>query len=182
MTENLEKKRKLCRTALQKITPGDTLFIDSGATTIELATLIRDNFTNLTVITTSNDVLDILRANEKIQLISTGGLYMPEERVYHGHLAIETLKSLHVNKAFLAPNTLKLNAGFFADFEPLLMIQKAAMQSADKVYLLADSSKIGLVSLYRVASLDDVHLIITDDEIDPRIAESFCEAGIPLLY
>lgn len=181
LTENLEKKRKLCRTALQTIEPGDSIFIDSGATAIELATYIRDSFTNLTVVTNSTDVFDILRANKSIQLIVTGGLYMPEECLYHGSLVIDALKSIHVNKAYLIPTTLDLNNGFFADFEPILTIQRTVMHSADKIYLLADSSKIGHKSLFLVASLDDVHSVITDDELDPRIASSFHEAGIPLI-
>lgn len=161
---NIEEKKEIARKAVALINEGDCIILDSGSTTTEIARLLLD-FRNLTVITNSLNIALILGENHAINLIVSGGEFKAPTLSLTGQMAADSFKGVHVNKLFLA------TAGISADFKltyPSLsdLVVKAAMiESAEKVYLVADSSKIGVSAFASLGPVSLVNALITDSHI-----------------
>ena len=73
------EKTALAQIAITEVNEGDFIAVDSGSTAIHFTEALRDHFTNLTVVTYSLDVLEILRDHKSIQTILCGGHYLHQE-------------------------------------------------------------------------------------------------------
>lgn len=180
LSENIEKKQKLCRTAMQFVSENDVIFLDSGSTPIELAKLIRDNIKHAVIITNSPELLEILSANSGLELILTGGKYYVQEHALYGTLAVDSIKALHAHKAFVFPTSVNLS-GIGADHYEFVDIQRAYIQSADKVFILADSTKVNKSALHMVSALQESFTVITDDELAETIYSTYKKNGIKII-
>ena len=178
--ENLEKKREIARKAVCFIPEGDSIILDSGSTTTELAKLLQ-NFKRLTVITNSLSVAMILGENPNIDLIITGGLFRQQTMSLTGELAADSFKNIHVNKLFLATagisTTLKLTYPNLSD----LVVKSAMIKSADSVYLLADTSKLGSSAFANLGPASLIQTLITDSDIPGDFALELKNAGIQIV-
>ena len=177
---NLEKKKEIAQKAVYFIQEGDSIILDSGSTTTELAKLLK-NFRQLTVITNSLSVAMILVDNPNIDLIMTGGELKAQSMSLTGELAAESFKNIHVNKLFLATagisSTLKLTYPTLSD----LVVKSAMIKSADAIYLLADSSKLGSSAFANLGPASLIQTLITDSDISGEFALELKNAGIQIV-
>jgi DeoR/GlpR family transcriptional regulator of sugar metabolism len=177
---NLEKKKEIAQKAVCFIQEGDSIILDSGSTTTELAKLLK-NFRQLTVITNSLSVAMILVDNPNIDLIMTGGELKVQTMSLTGELAAESFKNIHVNKLFLATagisSTLKLTYPTLSD----LVVKSAMIKSADAIYLLADSSKLGSSAFANLGPASLIQTLITDSDISGEFALELKNAGIQIV-
>lgn len=180
LTENREKKQKLCLTAMQFIEENDVIFIDSGSTPIELAKLIRDHIKHATVIINSPEIFEILSANEGLELIVAGGKYLAAEKAFYGAVTVDTIRSLHAYKAFIFPTSVNPDC-IGADHYEFVDIQRAFIGAADQVFVLADSSKFNMNSLYSVSPLNRDFTLVTDNELSEDLFESYKKNGIKII-
>lgn len=181
LCENVKQKQDICRMAMQFICENDSIFIDSGSTALEFAAVLRDSFEALTVVTNSPDVCSILFDNAGFNIIIPGGSYYREEHSFAGAMAVESLKALHVSKAFVFPSAVSDKGELSIDFEPMYGFWKAALSIADKTYVLADSSKLSQTGLYKVAEAQEYTALITDSGISEATATALREADIKLI-
>ena len=110
-TEHQPEKRQIARAALSHIHEGERIALDAGSTTSELAHLLCDSFQELTIVTASLPIFEILSEKPGFQVILTGGFYLPGEKAFYGHLALDTIRQLPVSAFFHAPPALYLNFG-----------------------------------------------------------------------
>lgn len=175
-----EEKRELARKAVALIQEGDSIILDSGSTTTELAKLMT-GFQYLTVITNALNIALILGGNPGINLIVSGGEFKAPTLSLTGDMAAATFKGIHVNKCFLA------TAGISSDMQLTypsvsdLIVKSTMIRSADKVYLLADSSKIGVSSFASLGRLSLIDTLITDSKITPEQVEAIRELKVEVL-
>ena len=162
--QNMEAKRIIATEAVKLINDGDTIILDSGSTTTEIAKLIR-NFRNLTVITNALNIARILSANSSINLNVTGGEFKSPTLSLTGDKAAAFFDGIHADKLFLATAGISLKAGLTYPSLSDLVVKKAMIESADNVYLVADSTKIGKSSFASLGALSMVDYIITDSNI-----------------
>ena len=162
--QNMEAKRIIAAEAVKLINDGDTIILDSGSTTTEIAKLIR-NFRNLTVITNALNIARILSANSSINLNVTGGEFKSPTLSLTGDKAAAFFDGIHADKLFLATAGISLKAGLTYPSLSDLVVKKAMIESADNVYLVADSTKIGKSSFASLGALSMVDYIITDSNI-----------------
>ncbi len=173
MNQNhLEEKKAIARKALTFIHDGETIILDSGSTTTEIAKLM-GGFTNLTVITNAINIALILGSMSGINLNVTGGEFKSPTLSLTGMKAANYLENIHADKVFLATAGINLKTGLTYPSISDLVVKKSMIEVSDVVYLVADSSKIGTSSFASLGALSLVDHIITDSNITPEDEEVF---------
>lgn len=163
--ENLEEKSAIAQKAIEFINDGDTIILDSGSTTTEIAKLI-SGFKNLTVITNSLNIALILGADPEINLVVTGGEFKAPTLSLTGQKAADFFSNLHVDKLFLATAGIALKSGLTYPSISDICVKRAMIESANIVYLVADSTKIGKSSFASLGALSLIDYLITDSKIN----------------
>jgi DeoR/GlpR family transcriptional regulator of sugar metabolism len=165
--ENMEKKEMIARKCLEFIESGDTIILDSGSTTTEIAAKLK-GFRNLTVITNALNIALMLGAEPGIEVIVTGGEFKPPTLSLTGQKAADFFKGLHVQKLFLATAGISLKAGLTYPSISDIVVKKAMIEAAETTYLVADSTKMGKSSLASLGALSLIDYIITDPGIEEK--------------
>lgn len=177
---NMDAKREIARKALEFIEEGDTIILDSGSTTTEIARLLV-NFNNLTVITNALNIAYILGANPRINLIVSGGDFKAPTLSLTGELAANVFKSCHVKTLFLA------TAGISKDFQLTypslsdLVVKSAMIRSAENIYLVADSDKIGNTSFATLGRISLVDALISDNKLGKEVIQKLKEMNVKVI-
>lgn len=176
-TKRLEEKIRVAAYARTMIEDGDTILLDSGTTTLELAHLLKDA-KDLTVITNDLQIGLELQKYEGIYLILLGGHVRNHFESTVGSLGLKFLENLSVDKAFMAANGVSLAKGATTPNMEQAEIKKGMMDIADKKYLICDSSKIGKRTICSYARLNEFDVIVTDREIDDHAKKVIEDQGI----
>lgn len=156
-------KAALARTAAKRLQPHDVVIIDGGTTTYHLhACLPR---IPLKVITNSLQLamaIEESRGSESWPEIHlTGGVAYPQSGVLVGPGARRTLTDYHARWTFLSAGGVTSD-GISNTTELVADVERAMIQCADTVVVLADASKIGQNALCRVCTLDEIDVLITN--------------------
>ena len=177
---HMEEKMQIARKAASLVNEGDDIILDSGSTTTELAKLLV-GFRNLTVITNALNIAYILGENPGINLIVTGGEFKAPTLSLTGDKAAESIKGLHVSKLFLA--TAGISDSMMLTYPSLsdLVVKSTMMRAASKIYLLADSSKMGNASFASLGRINLVDAIITDNKISPESLAALREMKVEVI-
>ncbi|MCR8726140.1 DeoR/GlpR family DNA-binding transcription regulator [Frigidibacter sp. ROC022] len=179
-TENMDLKRKIGACAAALVENGETIILDAGTTTTEVATRLV-NRKNLTVITNALNIAMILGAVPGFAVHMPGGQFKAPTLSLSGDKSVEYFRNIFAGKLFLATAGVAIDAGLtypsFAD----LQLKEAMIKAASHVYLVADSTKINRSSFTRLGALEVVNTFITDDGISDRDAKEFERRGIAIL-
>jgi DeoR/GlpR family transcriptional regulator of sugar metabolism len=162
---NMDKKAVIGKKAAKLIDNGDTIILDSGSTTTEIARNLHER-RNLTVITNALNIALMLGAAPGIELIMTGGEFKPPTLSLTGKKAAEFFTDIHVDKLFLATAGISLRSGLTYPSLSDIEVKKAMIEVAETVYLVADSTKIGKGAFASLGALSLIDYIITDSAID----------------
>ncbi|PYI51824.1 DeoR/GlpR family DNA-binding transcription regulator [Paenibacillus flagellatus] len=171
-----EEKKRIAEEAVRRIEPRDRIVLDASSTAWYMAAILPD--IPLTVLTNSIKVATELAGKEKIEVISTGGILAARSLSYVGPLAERSLDAYHVDKAFLSCKGVHLERGISESNELQGRVKQKMIGIADRVYLLADSSKFGVQSFAHVASLDEAGAIVTDRQLDGETIRRLEERGL----
>jgi DeoR/GlpR family transcriptional regulator of sugar metabolism len=178
--ENMDKKAKIGALAASLVGNGETLILDAGTTTTEVATRLV-NRKNLTVITNALNIAIVLGVIPGFAVHMPGGQFKAPTLSLSGDKSVEYFRNIFAAKLFLATAGVSLDSGLtypsFAD----LQLKEAMINAASHVYLVADSTKINKSSFTRLGSLEVVQTFITDDGISDADAKAFEARGINLL-
>lgn len=175
-TTNVEEKKLIAQAAVGLVEPGDRVMLDASTTAWWIARYLPDQ--PLTVLTNSMKVALELSAKEKIQVISTGGILVPNSLSFVGPLTERSLETYHVDKMFLSCKGLHLERGITESNELQALVKRKMIRQSDKVYLLADFSKFGTKAFTHVADWSDIHHVVTDARGNPDMIKQLREQGI----
>ena len=178
--ENLEKKAVIAAKCMEYIENGDTIILDSGSTTTEIAKQLK-GLKKLTVITNALNIALILGAEPGIDVIVTGGEFKPPTLSLTGQKAADFFKGLNVQKLFLATAGISLKSGLTYPSISDLVVKKAMIEAADITYLVADSTKMGKSALASLGALSLIDYIITDPDIEEKHKAVFREHKIDVM-
>jgi DeoR/GlpR family transcriptional regulator of sugar metabolism len=178
--ENMDKKELIAQKCLEFIEAGDTIILDSGTTTTEIAKKLK-GIKNLTVITNALNIALMLGAEPGIEIIMTGGEFKPPTLSLTGQKAADFFVGLNVQKLFLATAGLSLKSGLTYPSISDLVVKKAMINAADITYLVADSTKIGKSSFASLGALSLVDYIITDAGIEDKHKNIFKDNEVELI-
>lgn len=162
--ENLAEKMMIARKAAEFIHDGDTIILDSGSTTTEIARLLT-GYNNLTVITNALNIALLLGAQSGINVIVTGGEFKAPTLSLTGQKAADFFQNLHVDKLFLATAGIALKSGLTYPGISDICVKRAMIESANEIYLVADSSKIGKNAFASLGALSLINYLITDAKV-----------------
>ena len=178
--ENLDKKALIAKKCMEFIEVGDTIILDSGSTTTEIAKNLI-GFKHLTVITNALNIAMMLGSEPGIELIVTGGEFKPPTLSLTGQKAADFFKGLNAQKLFLATAGISLKSGLIYPSISDLAVKKAMIDAAETIYLVADSTKIGQSSLASLGALSLIDSVITDAGISEAEKEHFRSNDIELV-
>ena len=176
----MDEKREIARKAVAFIHENDIIILDSGSTTTEIAKLLL-NYKNLTVITNALNIALILGENPGINLVVTGGEFKAPTLSLTGQMSADIIKTLHANKLFLS--TAGISADLQLTYHSLsdLVVKQSMIESSDQVFLVADSSKIGVSAFASLGPVTLANFFITDSMITEEQLEKMKESGINIL-
>lgn len=173
------RRRKIANKAASLVETGDVVLIDGGPIARYLAEELKQK-KEITVITNSVIVLDILNGTAGITLISTGGALRYSTQVLVGPTAEGALRELRADKLFLMVSGITLDFGLSHHTISEVTIKQAMIRSAREVILLVDHTSFGEESGIQVAPLTVVQNLITDDAIPPSTRLDISRAGIQI--
>jgi DeoR/GlpR family transcriptional regulator of sugar metabolism len=174
------RRQQIAAKAAALVEPGNVILIDGGPIARYLALELKHK-RDITVITNSVVVFDILNRMTGITLISTGGAVRYSSQVLVGPTAEGALKELRVDKLFLTISGITLDFGLSHNTISEVTVKQAMIRSAREVILLADHTAFGTEAGIQVAPLSAVHKLITDDALPPSARLDLSQKGIQVV-
>jgi DeoR family glycerol-3-phosphate regulon repressor len=173
-------KAAIGRRLADAVEPGETLFIDTGSTTLAAAETLAA-IPNLTIITNSCRLAErIARASSDTTIHLLGGRYGADNAQTTGIAVIDQLQSFRADRAILTVAAIDLAQGAMDASLDEAQIARAMIRNARTVTILADASKFGLHAAYAVCATEDIDLIISDGQLDKAQKEALRDKGIEL--
>jgi ribose transport system ATP-binding protein len=178
--ENIEKKRKIGVKAASLVGDGETIILDAGSTTTEIARNLLGR-SSLTVITNALNIALTLGAVPGYAVHMPGGQFKAPTLSLSGDKAADYFHDVQAGKLFLATGGVSLDSGLTYPSLADLQIKQAMIRAASHVYLVVDSTKINRSSFTRLGPLDVIHSVITDDGIRAEDVRAFENRGIKVI-
>lgn len=176
----LQEKKAIGRCAAELVEDGEAIILDIGTTTLEVARALRKK-RNLTALTNSLIIANELLSHENKRVILIGGEVRPGEMASSGFIATQTVRQFRVNKAFLGAAGITVEDGI-TDFNLAeAEVRKAMLDIAEKVIVVADSTKIGVTALCCVAPLGSIHTLVTDSRASQAELELLRQVGLEVI-
>jgi DeoR family transcriptional regulator of aga operon len=165
-TQQREQKRAIARVAVTRIPLGTVVGLTGGTTTTEVARqlTVRDS---LTVVTNALNIAAELAIRPKVKVVVPGGVARPQSYELVGVWSEQALRSINIGVAVVGVDGVDVDGGLTTHDEVEAHTNAALVARARTVVVVADASKLGRVHLARIAGLDQVDEIITDDAADP---------------
>lgn len=177
--EQAALKQRIGALAAAQVADGETIFLNSGTTTYEVARHLRDR--EVTVITNSLLVINELSNAPGVTLISLGGAFRRSELSFIGHITEQSLNELRADKVILGIRALDPEEGLTNDYLTETRTDRAILRSGRTVMVVADHTKIGRVSTAFVAPLSAISTLVTDRELAQEMVATFEAKGIRVL-
>jgi DeoR family transcriptional regulator, aga operon transcriptional repressor len=170
--EHRPQKQAIAELAAMHVNDGDTVILDSGSTTYEVAEAISHR-QDLTVITNDLRICNFVITLARARLLVTGGERLDSAFTLVGEHAIRFFDSYAADVAFLGADAVDSRAGITNTNTAEVPVKRAMAAAADTTILVVDSSKFGHRALAKVASLDEIDSIVTDEGVPSVEAESY---------
>ena len=173
----LLEKRGIGRCAGELVQDGDTVLLDGGTTTLEVARALMGR--PVQVVTNSLPIAQLLAPHKETDLILIGGFVYPRTGVALGPISIACLESIRVHSLFRGAGGL-MQDGIYNSNLLLVETEHAMMKSAHQVVLVVDHSKFGKQALARLCALSDIQHLVVDEGIRPEDRDLVEGAGVAL--
>ena len=173
-----DRKRAIARAVAELIEDGDTVLLDGGSTTYELAQLLVGR--PLQVVTNSLPVATLFTSSADTDLVMIGGYIHSRTGVSLGPYARGMLEELNARRAILSVAGIT-EKGYFNSNLLLVETEQAMMRAADEVIVVADSTKFGKQSLALLCELAEIQTMVVDDEVDAAWQKMIAAAGVQII-
>ena len=176
------EKVRIGQAAAGLLKPNQTIILDSGTTTLQVARHIKQQkLKGLTVVTNALNIANELVDAPNVSLIMLGGILRQVSNSFVGPQAERMLAALHADHLFLGVDGLDLEVGPTTPDILEAELNSLMIAVSTEVTIVADSSKIGRRSLSTIGSLSAIHRLITDDRIAPEAAQAIQARGLELI-
>jgi DeoR/GlpR family transcriptional regulator of sugar metabolism len=180
LVERAAEKRRIGSAAAGLVRDGETIFLGSGTTTLEVARQIKGR-RGLTVITNSLHVITALADSPDMTLICLGGLLRSSEMSLIGHMTEAALGEVRANKVFLGVRGIDIEHGLTNAYLPETEVDRLMLRAGREAIVVADNSKIGQMAAGFIAPLSAIHVLVTDKGAPDAFAEALDEQGVRVL-
>lgn len=173
LSENVDAKMKIAKAAASLVEPGETLFIDTGSTTLLFVEAIAA-IPHLTIVTNSTEIArTIATANTSSRAFLLGGEFSADNSQTVGTMATTHIRSFRAHHAFLTIGALDARSGAMDFNIEEAQIARAMIEQSETITVLADSSKLGGLASFEVCPLAAIDRLVTDLAPPPDILEAF---------
>ena len=176
---NLAAKLRIARAAAEGLHDGQTVILDIGTTTLQLARLLRGR--GLTVITSNIAVFDLLRDDPETHIVVLPGDFDPVYQCVHGHLTTESLRLVRADHAFLGVSGVSAAGDLRDTTIAQVPIKQAMAEASDAVTVLADASKFPGTGTGRIALPPSLTRVITDAEPPVTASAAFAARSVEVV-
>ena len=173
------EKVRIAKAAAALIQDGETVILDSGTTTAEIAKQIRKlEVQSINVITNALNIAALLTDVPAVRLIMPGGILRPESNSLSGHMAEAALANLQADRLFLGADGLDPERGVMTPHLPEAQLNAKMIEISRQVIVVADSSKLMRRNISLIARVEQLHMIITDAGADPDVVAELRRRGV----
>ena len=177
----LAEKDAIADAAIELVSPGAAIGISAGTTTYAIARRLV-GFVGLTVVTNSLRVADVMsetRGSDQT-VVLTGGVRTPSDALV-GPLAVSALQNIHLDLVFMGVHGMDAHAGFTSPNLLEAETNRAMVESARLLVVVADHTKWGVVGLSSFAGLDQADILITDAGLDSAVRDQLASTARRLI-
>jgi DeoR family transcriptional regulator of aga operon len=173
------EKMRIAKLAASLIEDGETLILDSGTTTAEIARQIRKlENRSVNVITNALNIAVLLADLPFVRLIMPGGILRPQSNSLSGHMAEAALAGLQADRLFLGADGLDPERGVMTPHLPEAQLNARMIEISRQVIAVADSSKLMRRNISLIARVEQLHMLITDSSADPAVVAELERRGL----
>lgn len=178
-TRNPEAKELIAKKAVELLRPNDVIFLDSGSTAMAFARHIPDE--SFLIFTTGIDCLGPLAQLKRAKVHILGGEINPASMCVTGVKPLLELQQIRFDVAILGTTGYTPQEGFTCGGESDAAIKAAAIRQSERAVMLMDSSKVGLTSTFTFGKLEQLHTVVTDEDIEGDFREECSRNQVQLL-
>lgn len=176
---NFDAKRHIASIAAKHIKPNDVIYLDTGTTTVHILDYL-DTDLALTIISNSLDIINKAALFPNANIFVIGEKYKHRTRSFIGIESNNLFDNFNIDKAFMAATGVDIKNGLSnAEFDENV-IKKSIVSRSEKVYCLADHSKIGKSTLLTFMECDDLDLLITNNVPSQDFVNFFSKNNITI--
>jgi len=173
------EKVRIAKIAAGLIQDGETIILDSGTTTAEIAKQIRKlEVHSINVITNALNIASLLADVPAVRLIMPGGILRPESNSLSGHIAEAALANLQADRLFLGADGLDPEIGVMTPHLPEAQLNAKMIEISRQVIAVADSSKLMRRNISLIARVEQLHMLITDTGANPDVVAELQRRGV----
>lgn len=178
VAENYDAKSIIAAKAARFVTPGLSLYIDAGTTCMAFTKQLDAD--NLFVLTPAPNIAMELARNPRVTVTLTGGQLNRDTYTLTGFNAVEYVKTLNIQVAFMAASAFSLRDGFTCGYFQEAELKRLIIRKAQKVVLLMDTSKVGHCLPYTFARLPAIDVLVTDAPLPDEYIQAARKARVEL--
>src|SRR5207253_4113393 len=171
------EKRAIGQAAAALLEDGDTVLLDGGTTTLEVARALIGR--RIQVVTNSLPIAQLLASSQQTDLILIGGYVYPRTGVALGPLAIATMQSIRVRTAILGAGGI-VPEGIYNSNSLLVETERQMMSCGQEVMIVADQTKFGRLALARLCGLEEIDSVVVDSGLSDEHRGLLESAGVAI--
>ncbi|MDO5715354.1 MAG: DeoR/GlpR family DNA-binding transcription regulator [Tissierellia bacterium] len=171
--EFLEEKKEIAKFVYDMIPGNKMIFMDSSTTNYEIAKLYKSGEKDGSIVTNSIIIAMELSELKNINTLLIGGKVDASEKSTYGASSIDILKNYYADYALISTSGIMEGIGITDHSLDMGEIQKMMLKNSNHKIIIADSSKFDSISNYKIASFDEISLIVTDSKIDNKKLERY---------
>ncbi|MGH8140566.1 MAG: DeoR/GlpR family DNA-binding transcription regulator [Steroidobacteraceae bacterium] len=173
------EKVRIAQAAVALINDGDTIILDSGTTTAEIARAIRKaELKSINVITNALNLAALLMDIPAVRLIVPGGILRRESNSLSGPMAEAALANLQADRLYLGADGLDPEIGVMTPHLQEAELNAKMIRISRQVVVVADSSKLIRRNIALIAKVEQIHMLITDRAAPAEAVEELRRRGV----
>lgn len=179
--KNPAEKKNIAEKAFEYIEDNQCIIIDASSTCYELAKLINESPLRLIILTNGLNVINLLKGNPNLTTMIIGGVVRGNSNAIEGVLGADILDKINIDTAFVSPHAFSLDKGMM-DFNLYeVELKKKMIEKAEKNIGLVDYTKLGKNSIASFANYDEIDILITDENADQNLVDSYISNGLSIV-
>lgn len=178
--ERLAEKRRIGQAAAGLVADGQTIMVDIGTTTLQLARQLHGR--RLTVITSNLAVVEELLPDAEIELVVLGGVVRRNYRSLVGVLAEDALRQLSADIAFLGASGVRDDLSVMDTTMVEVPIKRGMISASRRAVLLVDSAKFRMHGSVRICGADELDAVVTDATMEEPGVPALVRAGVDVVH
>ena len=176
----MEEKIRIAKKAASMINDGDTVMINDGTTSSLIPKFLLGK-RDIRIVTNSTLIFTYARINPSLHLNLVGGEFRASSEAVVGPVALKDLENYHVKYAFLGTGGFSVETGLTSQLVDGAEIFRKMSEQAEKVVVVADSSKYGKNGFVKIFPLERMDILVTDKKLSTTASDRLKENGTDII-